>query len=267
MPPPRFKGTETARDIVKAALDEFSLDQARIRFYNGIPYLHVYLDSIDAKLRVDRLLLNIFAECEGICDRYIAERVLEPQNRDKIIRYLAFSAMEGVLSMLAVSQSKILREALEDGAFVTPAMLLNSITNHRATPENIQALKRGLRLTVKNNLKTRLSVAEKEKREFLTSFLNTMSHVEIPVGKGRPPGTTKPKEKRAQEKAQFEAKIEATIRDLCDSAGAIPTKTAVGESLSSGPNAFRIFLAKLKRLEIDYEAIVKRVKRSLNNSS
>jgi hypothetical protein len=86
--------------------------------------------------------------------------------------------------------------------------------------------------------------------------------------RGRPKGSTKPEEVKAQEAAEFDRKIEETIRALLASEGKMPIKTAVakalrvgGVSAATGNNtSLNALNSKLKRLEVDYNAIVERVK-------
>lgn len=86
--------------------------------------------------------------------------------------------------------------------------------------------------------------------------------------KGRPLGRGKPAEKRAQEATEFERRIEEAIRTLLSVSGEMPTKTAVAKELRIGgvnpatgiDSSLNSFNNKLRRLEIDYDAIVERVR-------
>jgi hypothetical protein len=88
-----------------------------------------------------------------------------------------------------------------------------------------------------------------------------------PTGKGRPQGSIKPAEKRAQEAIEFEKEIERTIRSLRSATGEMPTKTAVAKELGIGGLSLRTgidsslsaFNHRLKRLKVNYAAIVERL--------
>lgn len=85
---------------------------------------------------------------------------------------------------------------------------------------------------------------------------------------GRPLGSVKPAEKRAQEAADFEIEIEGTIRRLLSERGQMPSKTAVAKALGIGglnpatgvDSSLAAFRNKLDRLNVDYSAIVERMR-------
>lgn len=271
---PEFHGNETAAEVMRVTLDNFSFKSplgitATIKYQGNVPYLDFFFPDefeFTASYRVDNLLLTVFPVCEETIDSYVQQGLLEADLRDYLVRMLAYVAMSAMLQVFMVQHTKVFADSIEDIRFLTPAIMLNSIAGRRGRKDP-NAAKKSVSSSVKPNLKKRLDVAKGVKQEMLVAFLHTMPMIHIQTSAGRPLGSTKPEEKKAKEKAEFEAKIEATIRDLYNKTSAIPTKTAVAETLSSGPNALRIFLAKLKRLVIDYEAIVERVQGSLNNSS
>jgi hypothetical protein len=85
--------------------------------------------------------------------------------------------------------------------------------------------------------------------------------------RGRPKGSTKPEEKKAQEAAEYEKKVEAAIRKLITAKGKMPTKKAVAKELGIGglsaggtDSTLTNFGRKLRGLKIDYDAIVERIK-------
>jgi hypothetical protein len=90
----------------------------------------------------------------------------------------------------------------------------------------------------------------------------------VPTRQGRPKGSTKPPEKKAQEAAEFEREIEGTIKLLSAAQGKMPTKTAIAKELGIGgvssktgnDTSLQAFNNKLKRLGVDYKAIDDRVK-------
>jgi hypothetical protein len=87
------------------------------------------------------------------------------------------------------------------------------------------------------------------------------------TGPGRPKGSTKPPEKRAQEAVEFEQKVERTVRLIHAATGKVPTKTSVAEAMGMGgvnprkgsDTRLNSFSNKLRKLEIDFAAIVQRL--------
>jgi hypothetical protein len=81
---------------------------------------------------------------------------------------------------------------------------------------------------------------------------------------GRPLGSKKPDEKKAQDAAEFEQKIEEAIRALRSTTGTMPRKTAVakyvrigGMSPAGSNTSLGTFNAKLKRLREPSEGLCK----------
>jgi hypothetical protein len=83
---------------------------------------------------------------------------------------------------------------------------------------------------------------------------------------GRPTGRKKPAERRAQDKAAFERQIEDAYSLLLERTGLGPTKTAIAQEMGIGgrnphtgaDSRLTAFNNKLKRLGVDYEAIIQR---------
>ena len=106
----------------------------------------------------------------------------------------------------------------------------------------------------------------KKKRDFLVKFANSQPLMNIPTKAGRPLGTTKPEEKKAEEKAEFESKLEETIKALYHTLGRVPFKYEVAEALNIGGQSAKgsdsrinSLNNKLKRLDIDYPALISRL--------
>lgn len=85
--------------------------------------------------------------------------------------------------------------------------------------------------------------------------------------RGRPKGSTKPEDVKAQEAAEYEKKVEAAIRKLISPIGKLPSKRAVAKELGIGglsvggtDSSLTNFSRKLKGLKINYAEIVERVK-------
>ena len=117
--------------------------------------------------------------------------------------------------------------------------------------------KRQSEANIKEQIGTHIAQLEKEIYRILDA-----------TSRGRPPGSTKSEEQKAQDAADFERQIEEAIRFLIDVGGAFPTKTAVAKALGIGglsprtgtDSSLTSFNNKLKRLGIEYDKIVSRVK-------
>jgi hypothetical protein len=111
------------------------------------------------------------------------------------------------------------------------------------------------------------NLARSALRKEIESFLNKIKLIVETCEKGRPPGSTKAPEERTRKKETFEQRIEGTIRSLLATSGRMPTKTVVAKALGIGglnpktgiDSSLTAFNNKLKRLEIDYRLIVKRI--------
>jgi hypothetical protein len=263
-----FTGNESAADIAKAALDSFKNPKAKIVYKKKVPYLSVDLeDVLESKYRVDKLLIQVFGECERICDSYVNQKVLNSADRNVYLRYLAYVCMSQLLDSLPLLQIGLLRESAHDAAFLAPATLIHTIARLRERPDNVRALKKGIRETVSLNLERRLKVAAKDKREYLTGFLNRLPLMDIPTSPGRPLGSTKPEETKAREKAEFESKLEQTVKALYHALGREPFKYEVADALGIGGHTAKgtdsrtnALSNKLRAQKINYAAIVQRVK-------
>jgi hypothetical protein len=108
-----------------------------------------------------------------------------------------------------------------------------------------------------SNMKETLASAVKEIERDIYTMLEATS-------KGRPLGSTKSPEEKAQAAAEFKKKVEDAIRRLRSESGMFPTKTAVAKELGIGglsprtgtDSSLTSFNNKLKRLELDYNEIV-----------
>jgi hypothetical protein len=270
-----FKGDETASDVLRAVLDDFSLSDSRIVYENDIPYLvTAYEELFEAKFRVDRMLLDAFPRCVQLCDLYAERGILKSEDRSVMARSLAYVCMTAMLIRMTVLEHKLFHENAEDDAFVAPAILLHNIARVYEHPET-PSLKTALRTTIQKNLTTRLRVANKDKREYLTGFLNSLPLIELPTSAGRPVGSTKPEEKKREEAMRFRVEIEAAIKKLFIAHGKMPTKTAVAQLLQSGgvnpktgtDSRLSVFTTKLKRMKLDYDEIAKQAQGDLSNNA
>jgi hypothetical protein len=267
-----FTGSESPADIVKAAIDEFARhphpSDFSIFYENSIPKMRYRFQVADVEFsctyRLDAMLAPFYAEAEQIFDELAELKAIEVSLRQYLVPYIAFTGMTNMLSRLLILQLEIFRENFAEARITARSIFLHSLVKQTGSP-NKALLARGVSKIVQRWIDEDVATSMKRKRDFLVGFINTQPLLQIPTSAGRPPGTKKSEKKRAQDKREFEAKIEERIRALYAATGTFPTKTAVAESLSSGPNALRVFIAKTKGLKIDYEALAKRVKDSLIN--
>jgi hypothetical protein len=102
----------------------------------------------------------------------------------------------------------------------------------------------------------------------IASFLKHIKLIVDTRAKGRPLGTGTPSEARTQEAEEFEKLVEEAIRRVAAVKGFKRIKTAVAKELHIGglnvktgvDSALSVFIKKLNRLEIDYDAIVERIR-------
>jgi hypothetical protein len=275
--PVDFTGNESPDDIVKAAIDEFERHPLgrhkhfSIFYEGGIPKMKYEFAGgpIDFSCiyRLDIMLLPFFGEAERIFDRLARPNIVDMSLRDLMIRYLAFQGMSAMLSNLPLLQLDVFGNNLEEVRLVISSLFLHSMVA-MTTPRN-DKLARIASKTVKQWIEETLDALKKRRREYLVGFMNKQTLLNMTTAVGRPPGTTKPEEKKRAEAMQFEEQVETALRKLWIEKGEEPTKTAVAEDLNIGSPEYRLtsFINRLTRRGINYQAIVDRVKRSLKNLS
>jgi hypothetical protein len=90
--------------------------------------------------------------------------------------------------------------------------------------------------------------------------------------RGRRLGSKKSEQQRAKEAREFEKQIIAVVRQSLEGDGTIPTKTAVAKALGLGglsartgvDSSLNVFINKLKRCGLDYDAIIEKVRTDVN---
>lgn len=269
---PTFTGSETPSDVAQAAIKWFSQTPnsigVTIFHENSIPKMKYEFQGGNVEYvciyRLDKMLESFYSDAEAIFAENAKAKFVVASERAILVPYIAFTGMATMLSQLVVLLAEVFLGALEDTRMMTAATTLRSLV---AQSQHKSSLSRPASKVIQTWIDDRVAATTKKKRDYLVGFMNSQPLLHIPTRAGRPPGSIKSEEKKRQEAVEFETRIETVIRDLYSTTGAIPTKTAVAETFSIGPNALRIFIAKTKRLKIDYEAIVERVKGSLNNSA
>jgi hypothetical protein len=277
-------GEETAADMMRMAIDDFSKSilarqlqsSLQIIYKSGIPYLVHYAKAKNdwgdyfVQYRLDKMLLTLYPECERIVDETNEPKLMgsdaNPRRREQAVNYLASYAMQTMLTRLLLHQRTMFEENFAETVLLASSAFLMMLDHARPSVDKNKS-KKETNDRVRTMLDLRVKASAKMMREHLVEFLQIMPILAIPTGAGRPLGSTKPPEQKAQESAEFEKQVEETIRQLLLASGEMPTKTAVakelgigGLSLKSGvDSSLAAFNNKLARLSVDYKAIVERI--------
>jgi hypothetical protein len=268
---PTFDGSESPAEIAKAAIEWFG-KQAQdadfsIVYKDSIPMMKYELHAGDVGFvclyRLDTMLEAFYEDAERIFDENVKIIPIEPELRTILLPHIAFSGMSIMLSRLLILQAQIFLENADDARVVTSGVFLHSLVSQS---EHKKSLGRSVSKTVQQLIDESVARVVKKKRDYLVGFVNSQPLLHIPTSKGRPLGATKSEEKRQADAAQFTRQIEDAIRSVIHS-GQPLTKTAVAKLLCGGVNpktgtdsSLSVFGNKLRRLKIDYPAIVERVR-------
>jgi hypothetical protein len=266
---PTFDGSESPAEIAKAAIEWFSKQPHEagftILYKDSIPLMRYELDVGDVGFvclyRLDMMLEAFYEDAEKIFDENVKIIPIEPELRTILLPHIAFTGMTIMLGRLLNLQAQIFLENADEARLITSGVFLHSLVSqseHKTAGRTASKI-------VKRLIDESLARIAKKKRDYLVGFVNSQRLLHIPTSRGRPLGTTKSEEKRQAEAAQFEQLIEDAIRSVISS-GQTLTKTAVAKLLCGGVNpktgtdsSLSVFGSKLRRLKIDYPAIVERV--------
>ncbi|MCA1567626.1 MAG: hypothetical protein LC803_18650 [Acidobacteria bacterium] len=279
----KFTGEETPTDVLRLALDYFSKSKviegldAVILYRDGIPFLQLQaevkndLGEFYGLYRLDKMLLNVYPTCEAIYsaaddNQLFGERRDGGMGRDILVRRLAFHAMTTMLTRLILLQLMLFEENFDETLTLTASTLFGILAGiYKEDGDEMSA--KAANKAAQKLMQACVDTTSKQRRDFQITLLNALPSLNIPTGVGRPKGSTKPKDVKAQEAAEYVQKVEATIRKLISPKGKIPTKRAVAKELGIGglsaggtDSSLTNFSRKLKGLSIDYNAIVERVK-------
>lgn len=271
--PVDFTGNESPAQIVKAAIEEFEqhpLGQHKdfVIFYDGsIPKMKYEFAGgpieFSCIYRLDIMLLPFFDEAERIFDRLARPNIVDMTMREELIRYMAFMGMSAMLSNLPLHQLDVFGNNLEEVRLVVSSLFLKSMVGMMDNQKNNRVAKIASK-TVKQWIEETLDALKNRRRDYLVGFMNSRMLFNIRTTAGRPPGTTKSEDKKAEEKAEFESKVENAVKPLFVSLGREPFKYEVAEALGIGgfgiDSRINSFNNRLNRLGIDYPAIIERCK-------
>jgi len=209
------------------------------------------------------MLEAFYEDAVKIFDENVKIVPIEPELRAILLPHIAFSGMTMMLSRLLILQTQLFLENADDARLTTSCVFLHSLVSQS---EHKKSVGRSVSKMVRQLIDESVAKLAKKKRDFLVGFVNDQPLLHIPTSVGRPLGSTKSEEQRAADAAQFEQQIEDAIRSIINS-GQTLTKTAVAKLLCGGLNlktgtdsSLSVFGNKLKRLKIDYPAIVERVR-------
>lgn len=271
---PEFTGSESPSDILELVLDRYSetsRSYSQIVYDGEVPYLVYTMPHNDppvfiGRYRLDKILLGFFPQCEELFDHFAKADLVDEGERESLIRLIAFTAMSGMLDRLILLQLSLLEDNFHDTAVLSFATFLHALAKARQTPTTQEGVKKSIRNAVRVELNKRVKMTAKQKREFLIGFINTHPLLKIPTRVGRPDGSIKSPKQKEETAQKFADEIEVAVRNLYEKSNNIPTRTAVARFLKPGVNPktgtdsrLSVFSKKVKHLNIDYEAIVKRV--------
>ena len=264
-----FTGLESPADILKAAIDEFQRQitspYVRVVYQDSIPIMHYRFKGGDLDYsciyRLDTMLLPFYAEAERIFDRMAAVMTINVSFRETLVRYIAFTGMTNMLARLALLQSGIFAENFAEARVTSRGLFLQSIIHTYALPTNVSEGSRAASNQVKKWIDEIVKSGAKKKRDYLIAFMNAQPLLHI-QGIGRPLGSTKPIEQKAE---LFRQELKEAIQSLVTIPGKAPKKTDVAKKLNIGgenpktgnpPTYLHALRSKLKRLGIDYDSLL-----------
>jgi hypothetical protein len=209
------------------------------------------------------MLESFYSDAEQIFAENLRVNFVSAEERTVLLPYIAFSGMTTMLSHLVVLLAEVFLGTLEDTRMLTAGIVLHSLV---AQSKHKTSLSRPASRTIQGWIEKRIDAIMQKKRKYFAGYMNTHRLLHIPTGVGRPPGTTKPDEKRAEDSAKFAKEIEDAVRELYSKTGKPPTRTDVARLLKPGVNPktgtdsrLSVFTKKCKHLKIDFDAIVARV--------
>jgi hypothetical protein len=269
--PIEFTGNETPAEIAAAAIEWFSskpnLPSITIFYDNSIPKLRYESQGGNADFvciyRLDKMLESFYSAAENIFNENLRVGFVTAAQRPILLPYIAYSGMTTMLSHLTVLISNVFLETLEGTHLLTTGVVLHSLVTRSSSP---QVMAKTANKEVQQWIDDFLANLMKKKREYLAGYMNTHQLFHIPTGVGRPPGSTKPEEQKRADAEEFAREIENAAQALYETTGRIPTKTEIARFLKPGVNPrtgtdsrLSVFSKKVKNLNINYDAIVKRV--------
>jgi ribonuclease HII len=230
------------------------------------------------ELRPLEAIKTIIVESEKIYDEFILSMDSKPltdhnrqmiksalnTGRDRTLRHMARQSAMQLITYFHTRLLDTLEEAVEDSKIIAEGFIAISLAKSldKYAPEPVK-------VDARKAIDHAAERVAKKKRKALTEQIKGLPHLVTHRGRGAP---RKSKTTRDRERQAYTEKVRDAYRKLRIAAGQKPTKTSVGKELNEGgisPKTFEdsslwAFRAKLKRLDLDYDAIVREVENELN---
>jgi hypothetical protein len=224
---------------------------------------------------------TLIVESEKLYDEFVLSMETKPlsehnkrmirdaliKGRDRSIRLMARTASLHLIAFFRERLIDTLEEAVEDSKIMAEGFIAVSLAKalDNYAPESVK-------VDVRKAIDHAAERVATKKRKFLTGHIKDLPNLITPRGRGAPP---KSKTTRDRERQAYAEKVRDAYRKLRIAAGKKPTKTSIAKELNEGgisPKTFNdsslwTFRAKLKRLNLDYDAIVREVENELNKKS
>lgn len=187
--------------------------------------------------------------------------------REKIIKEIAEFATQVFIWGMRAELIEAIEDHLDDALFMAEAAMVNDLGEARVGSHHF--LHHINARAIVDEVVTR---AATKKRKHIVGLLGAFPKIIAEKKRGRLPGSSKPESLRVQERNEYITKIAGAYQELRVADGRIPTKTSVAKKLGVGglnpktgiDSSLTAFNNKLKRLGIDYKAIVGIVEAELN---
>lgn len=272
-----ISGKESVSEILDLAIQEFSSDfnnnpGIAIELHHGAPHL-VFEATLKGNLgefsyfyRLDVLAQLAFTECEAMYDEF-SEKARSVGSREVLVRILTFNTISSMLRGLVCNQMVTARETYDEALLITSSILFKVTAEAYKETDVEEQMAKACKEAIARNLKMTVKKSSKRKREYLIKQLNAPPSLMFSAI-GRPRGTKKKQSEIERDKADFINKIEESYKALLSQESKPPTKTKVAKALGIGglnpktgiDSSLNAFNNKLKRLGVDYAAIVKKIR-------
>lgn len=199
-------------------------------------------------------------------NKRISERHL-PRSRDEAIKIMAECTTLYLITSFRARLCDLIDEAVKDCEVISKVLLASIL---------VEQLKGVIQGKITADARTEIDEAVErvanKKRDLLRKTIKKTPHILAERGKGRP---SKSPIERELESKDYITKIENAYHKLRHETGNKPTKTMVAKELGEGglnlrtgiDSSLTAFGNKLRRLKIDYDAIVRKAEDELNNNS
>lgn len=186
-----------------------------------------------------------------------------PQHKNRAIEFVSEYASLLLVGSLFPRMSELIRDEFADHQMFAKAILAEWLVTCFESDEHFHG-KTDMRADLDHAVTTMAEVKRNSLRERLRGLPNIVAQ----RGRGAP---VKTEFKRQLERDQFLADIKSAYHRLTTQQGKPPNKTDVARALGiggdpkrGGQSALQVFSAKLKRYEIDYKELARKIERELD---